>query len=268
MRFVLIHGGFHGAWCWNRVIPELDALGHDAIALDMPGHGERVDVSAPTYVERAKTILEILQPGDVLVGHSGGGYDITMAADAAPDKIGHLVYLAAGLPLEGKTIMESTGGAVERDAKTGELRAVRLMNDETGMLRFIRADARGRMIWQSEDGAREFFYHDCDPETVAWAFGKLTPTPVTDRAEVIRLTNFWDADLPRSYILCLQDRSKPRWMSKQAWQRLGVEPLTIDASHSPFLSRPRELAALLVDATKLKPLGPLSPGPFVQGASQ
>jgi alpha-beta hydrolase superfamily lysophospholipase len=47
MRFVLIHGGFHGAWCWERTIPELERLGHEAIAIDLPGHGERRDERSP-----------------------------------------------------------------------------------------------------------------------------------------------------------------------------------------------------------------------------
>ena len=97
MRFVLVHGGFHGAWCWSRTVPELADLGHEAIALDMPGHGERLDVES-TAASRLDTLVTVLQPGDVLVGHSGGGFDITIAADAAPDLVQHVVYLAAALP--------------------------------------------------------------------------------------------------------------------------------------------------------------------------
>src|SRR5207302_8358541 len=99
MRFVLIHGGFHGAWCWSRTIPELERLGHEAIAIDLPGHGERRRERS-TLADRREAIVAVLQPRDVLVGHSGGGYDVTLAADAVPDRIGHVVYLAAGLPLE------------------------------------------------------------------------------------------------------------------------------------------------------------------------
>ena len=74
MRFILIHGGFHGAWCWERVVPELTRLGHEAIALDLPGHGERADERPANYRERIQPILDVLRDGDVLVGHSGGGW--------------------------------------------------------------------------------------------------------------------------------------------------------------------------------------------------
>jgi hypothetical protein len=65
--------------------------------------------------------------------------------------------------------------------------------------------------------------------------------------------------LPRSFIRCTEDKSMPRWLADTVTERLGVEQLTIDASHSPFLSRPAGLAELLVHATSTKPVGPLQP---------
>jgi pimeloyl-ACP methyl ester carboxylesterase len=254
---VLIHGGFHGAWCWSRTIPELRRLGHDAVAIDLPGHGERRDERS-TLADRREAIVSVLQPGDVLVGHSGGGYDITVAADAAPHLVSHMVYLAAGLPLEGRTILDATGGATTQ-REGGEEDVTQLMTDETGMTRFIRPDARGRMECVDFEAVRDFFYHDCDPETAAWAYRMLTPAPVEFVLETVSLGTFWKADLPRSYVRCLQDRAKPHSLSVEVARRLGVDPLTIDTSHSPFLSRPRELAALLVRATTTMPAGPLSP---------
>jgi len=258
MRFILIHGGFHGAWCWDRVIPELEALGHEAIALDLPGHGERAAERPANYRGRIAPIVDALQPGDVLVGHSGGGYDIAVAANEAVDKVGHMIFLAAGLPQEGKSVFETTGGAAEVN-KDGEMRATKLMDDSTGMLRFIRMLPDGTMDWHSKEGAREFFYHDCDDATIDWAFSKLSPGISPFPEEKLHLPNLWAAQPPRSYIRCLQDKSKPLDMSRDTVRRLGVEELTIDASHSPFLSRPRELAELLVQAVGTTPTGPLLP---------
>jgi pimeloyl-ACP methyl ester carboxylesterase len=258
LRFVLIHGGFHGAWCWSRTIPELERLGHEAIAIDVPGHGERRDERS-TCADRRDAIVSVLQPGDVLVGHSGGGYDITIAADVVPELVSHVVYLAAGLPLEGRPIIEATGGVAER-RDDGTMEVKQLMTDETGMLRFIRPNANGRMECVDFHGVRDFFYHDCDEGTSRWAFEQLTPAPGGEYSlEPVSVPRFWEADLPRSYLLCLQDRAKPRSMSDEVARRLGVVPLTIDASHSPFLSRPGELAELLVRATTTVPVAPLSP---------
>jgi pimeloyl-ACP methyl ester carboxylesterase len=251
---VLIHGGFHGAWCWDRVIPELEALGHEAVAIDLPGHGQRRDEFS-TLEGRREAILEVLRSGDVLVGHSGGGYDITLAADVAPEKVGHMIYLAAGLPLEGRPLIEASGGQPAEEV--GEGGKTQLMTDETGMQRFIRPNERGQMECYDFKGVHDFFYHDCDEASARWAFSQLSPAPVEFLLEPIHLPNFWKADLPRSYILCLQDRAVPPSLSGHFIERLGVRPLEIDASHSPFLSMPRATAELFVQATKTRPVGPL-----------
>lgn len=256
MRFVLVHGGFHGAWCWDRTIPELRRLGHDAIAIDLPGHGERRDEPS-TLAGRRDAIANVLCPGDVLVGHSGGGFDMAVAADAATGLVAHLVFLAAGLPAEGKTVLDVTGGTSSQDSAEQEV--TRLMDDETGMTQFVRPNASGRMECVDFPATRAFFYHDVDEETARWAFSRLTPAPTEFLTETVTLRSFWKADLPRSYILCLQDRAKPHSLSEDTIRRLGVNPLTINSSHSPFLSRPAELAALLVQATSTTPVGPLLP---------
>src|SRR5258708_36569783 len=95
-----------------------------------------------TLADRRDAIVSVLRPGDVLVGHSGGGYDITLAADAAPHLVSHMVYLAAGLPLEGRTVLEATGGATTQ-SEGGGAGVTQLMTDETGRLRFLRPEARG-----------------------------------------------------------------------------------------------------------------------------
>jgi pimeloyl-ACP methyl ester carboxylesterase len=254
LRFILVHGGFHGAWCWERVVPELAALGHAAVAIDLPGHGERADEEV-TVEKRRDAILAVLREGDVLVGHSGGGYDISIAADAAPEKVGHLVYLAAGLPIEGQSIIEATGGRPAKESGG----TTQLMTDDTGMLRFIRPNARGRMECADFEMARDFFYHDCSDEDARWAFSRLTPAPVDFVQEPLHLRRFWEAALPRSYILCLQDRAKSHAMSEKVIARLGVVPHEIDASHSPFLSQPKACAELIVEAARSKPVGPLQP---------
>jgi pimeloyl-ACP methyl ester carboxylesterase len=251
MRFVLIHGGFHGAWCWSRTIPALEDLGHEAIAIDIPGHGDRAHEEA-TMGGRLDAVVSVLREGDVLVGHSGGGLEITRAADAAPELVSHVVYLAAALPLEGLLMQEALvyrdDGSTEGDY------------DVTGMLQHLRINDDGSMAFASAEGARALFSHDCDDATVQWAFDRLTPELAGDTATTpISVPRFWEADLPRSFIVCQQDRAQPRWLADVTARRLGVEPLSIDASHSPFLSRPSELAELLVHATTTQPVGPLRP---------
>ena len=75
MRFVCVHGGFHAAWCWERTIAELERLGHEAVAVDLPGHGARVDEES-TLANRRDAIVSGLEPGDVSSG--------TRAASSTP----------------------------------------------------------------------------------------------------------------------------------------------------------------------------------------
>lgn len=203
MRFVFVHGGFHAAWCWDRTVPELERLGHQAVAIDLPGHGARV-AEESTLANRRDAVASALQPGDVLVGHSGGGFDATLGADTAPELVGHIIYLAACMPREGRSYTEAM---TMRNAEDGELDG-----DVGEMLSYLHFDDDGAMTFADFEGAWKYFYHDCDEATARWAF-----------------------------------------------ERLGVEQLSIDASHSPFLSRPAELAELLVHATTTKPIGPLVP---------
>lgn len=255
MRFVLIHGGFHGAWCWHKLIPELEGLGHDAIAIDLPGHGDRRHQSSLLH-ERAGAIVEVMEAGDVLVGHSGGGYDITVAADLAPDLAGHLVYLAAGVPIEGQPLFVASGGAAQREAD-GDDGIDRL--NETIPPTALRTTELGRLEWVDMEVARGLFYHDVSDEDLAFATARLSPAPPEFLIEPVRLLRFWNANLPRSYIICLDDRALPYATAMRHAGRLGVRPLYIEGSHSPFFTRPAALAELLVRATSTRPVAQLRP---------
>ena len=143
MRFVFVHGGFHAAWCWSGPSPR-SSVGHEGIAVDLPGHGVRV-AEESTLANRRDAIVSVMQPGDVLVGHSGGGFDATLAADAAPDLVSHITYLAAALPREGRTYPEAMA---MRDSEEGEFDA-----DVGEMLSYLKFDDDGAMWFADFDGA-------------------------------------------------------------------------------------------------------------------
>ncbi|CAN7331238.1 alpha/beta hydrolase [Phenylobacterium sp. LjRoot225] len=242
MRFVLINGGFHGAWCWERLIPELEARGHQAVAVELPGHGTRAHEEASLAGYR-DAVVELIEPGDVLVPHSMGGFIATVAADAAIDRVRHIVYLAAGLPLEGLPMTSAGAGDISTHASmvapTEDRRAMRFVSDEAAI---------------------NFFFHDCAPELAQWACSKLTPQPLGPMLEPISVPRFWQAQPPRSLILCRQDRAGGGEAKvARSITRFGVEPLWMDSSHSPFLSQPAECAERVIEAATRPPIGPLLP---------
>ena len=111
-RLVLVHGAFHGAWCWEPLIPELRQLGHTVEAIDLPGSG--ADATPPEQVtlaacaQRVADTLATAAPA-VLVGHSMGGIVITQAATLAREHIDRLVYVCAFLPRDGESLQSLAG---------------------------------------------------------------------------------------------------------------------------------------------------------------
>lgn len=224
--FLLIHGSCHGAWCWDDLIPELEALGHTARAIDLPSHGAdktpRNAVSLDTY---ARAIIDAIDTPVTLVGHSMAGYPITAAAELAPEKINKLIYLCAYVPKAGMTL-----GDRRKSAPTQPLiEAIRICDD--------------RISFEIDPSmAAAKFYHDVDPDRAAWAVSQLCPQPIAPQETVLDVTR----SLPRHYIRCMDDHTIPPefqvTMTKD-WPQQTVSELK--TSHSPFLSAPKALAALL-----------------------
>ena len=205
MRFVFVHGAWHGGWCFEAVGRELTARGHDVSAPDLPCD----DVSQTQY-DYASLVGP--QPDAIVVGHSLGGLTISLVEARAR------VYLAAILPVErvfSESFPEGFGG--------------------------FERDEQGRSYWPDLETARTRLYPDCTARQAALAYARLRPqAPLSPH-----VGSFGPNDVS---IACLRDAVvEPAWQLRAGREHIG-RVLELDAGHSPFLTQPAELAALLESA--------------------
>ncbi len=224
-RFLLIHGASHGAWCWERLAPVLTSNGHSVRAIDLPGHGDDDTArNTVTLAEYTRAVLDALDPDTLLVGHSFGGFPITLAAAEAPEKIRGLVYLCALLPRPGQAFTAFRAEAISAD-----------VSDVTEV---DRAAGVSRVLVEK---AGPVFYSDCSDEDRARALARLTPQPIGVMTEP---AVFDPPEVPRHYIRCLEDRVvTPAYQTDASAGWASVHDLA--TGHSPFYSDPEGLAGIL-----------------------
>jgi pimeloyl-ACP methyl ester carboxylesterase len=237
--FALVHGAWHGAWCWERLTPELEARGHRVVAVDLP-----CDDPAATFETYADVVVKALEGEDervVVVGHSLAGLTIPLIAARRP--VSRLIYLCALVPMPGRSFAEQT--ALEPDTLLPEYQRAR----DAGAL--SAPDELGRTHWVDQDAVRQVLYADCSERDAAAAFERLRPQAQGPYAHACPIDAFPDTP-PRTSIVCSDDRIVSPTRSRAiATGRLGADLIELPGSHSPFLSRPGDLAEVLHDQAEM-----------------
>jgi pimeloyl-ACP methyl ester carboxylesterase len=228
-KFVLVHGSWQGAWCWREMIPRLASGRHEAVAIDLPGHGEdRTPVESVTfqqYVDRTLQAVNDSNDAPILVGHSMGGAIVRQVAGLAPDRVRAIVSVAALLPPEGANLLSIVEGF-----------------DPEYLAQVLWAQDR-RTARLSPEGVRRFAYFLCPAATVDWAMPLLTPEPVAPYEAPLTFTK---PPAPHYYIECLRDRIVPIALQRSMHADFpGDRVYAVDADHAPFFSRPEEFASIL-----------------------
>ena len=228
--FALVHGAWHGGWCWERLTPELERRGHRVVTVDLP-----CDDPDALFDDYAAIVVDALDGTDgdvVVVGHSLGGQTIPLVAARRP--VRRLVFLCALIAQPGASFVDqlradpdmfvpglrgrARAGRRAAGAPLGGLR--RRADDDVRRLR------RGRRARPRSTGCAR------------------RPRRRTSRRA--RSTAF--PDVPATYLVAAEDRIiSPAWSRRAAAERLGVEAIELPGSHSPYLARPAALADLLAD---------------------
>lgn len=219
--FVLVHGAWQGAWCWQRVLPGLWRGGHRAFAVTLTGVGERAHQLSPairlqTHVNDVAAVIEAEELREcVLVGHSYGGIVITGIADRLADHIGHLVYLDAVVPKSGESW--SSGHPAETQA------ARRQQIADTGTI----PPADPAVFGVTGDDA-------------AWVQRRQTAQPGGVYDDVLQFDERRVGRLPRTYIACtapaLPTVTK---MHERVRQAPGWQVHEIATGHAAMISAPQ-----------------------------
>jgi pimeloyl-ACP methyl ester carboxylesterase len=210
MTFVLVHGAWHGAWCWDRVVP---LLGESVVTPEL-----RLGGGLDDDVKDVITALDGCEGEVILVGHSYGGLVVRQAADQRPEKVGHLVLVEGWAGPDGSTLFD-----LAPDWFEGALRSL------TG------ADGLIPPLPPQQVGVE-------DPDDVRWMEGLLRPQPLRSFTEPTRLTGAVDR-IPGTAI---HGRSQQLPFADLA-RALGYRTVAMDGPHDMMVTHPRPLADLLLD---------------------
>lgn len=222
--FVLVHGAWHGAWCWYKVIPLLEKMGHKAVTFDLPSHGrDKIlpeNVTFRDYVDCLNNKLDAEKEPVILVGHSMSGSLISQCAEENPDKVKRLIYLSAFLLQDGENIQQLLGN---------------------------KGLAKDAPFLIKEEFIKEALYADCSESDISLAKSLLTLEPNKPSHESIHISHERYGKIPRSYISCLKDHAIPVDLQQKMYSKMPCEPvIQMETSHSPFFSAPEQLVDHLI----------------------
>jgi pimeloyl-ACP methyl ester carboxylesterase len=225
---VLIHGHMHGAWCWEKTVPLLQAKGHTVVAFDLPARGDdgtAHDVaSLEQFVDAASQVVMAQSEPVVLVGHSAGGTILSEIAERMPERVARLVYVAAMLLPDGESIFS---GFVTKSPMDPAL------------------TIDGASARKTDDvSIRRRFYNTSSDEDAAAAIAKLCAEPIPPMTHPVRVTPERYGSVKRAFIQTRFDNAVPIDAQAAMCAALPCDPVIVmDTDHSPFLSAPQEFAA-------------------------
>jgi pimeloyl-ACP methyl ester carboxylesterase len=233
--YILVHGAWHGGWCWHRIVSNLRRASHRVLAPDLKSLGvDRTppgDVKLDTWADQIAALAAAQPDPVVLVGHSRGGIILSEVAERIPEHVRTLVYVTAFLLEDGRSLQD----AADTDPESLVGRSIIVADDHKSAS--IRADA-----------AREAFYGLCSDADVALAESLLVPEPLAPLVTPVHVTDARFGRVPRVYVECSNDRAITLAAQRRMQQALPCrERITLDADHSPFLSRVDPLTDVLLN---------------------
>jgi pimeloyl-ACP methyl ester carboxylesterase len=233
-NYLLVHGAWHGGWCWKRVARLLRASGHEVFTPTLTGLGERehlldATIGLDTHIQDVLGVLKYEDLRDVvLVGHSYGGMVIAGVAEKAAERLAHLVYLDAFVPHDGQAVVDF---------------------QPPGMVAMFHEKARAEGDGFKLPSFPAEVFGVANEVDLAWVRPRLNPHPFKAFLDPVRLSHPKAAKIPRTYIYCNHPPMGPfgqfadRRRNDEAWRYRELA-----TGHDAMITEPEQLAKLLLEA--------------------
>jgi pimeloyl-ACP methyl ester carboxylesterase len=241
MNFVLVHGGWHGAWCWDKVSPMLREQGHQVSAVDLQEQGAArtpaEQINLGVYAKRVTDALDAQGSPAILLGHSSGCLSASQAAEERPEKVRTLVFLSGFVALNGES-----GRALQGADPATKVPPVLLVDFRPG----TKIPYQTRIDVSKPDAVKLAFYNDCSDADARAAMARLVPEPAAPSGQPLRLSAERFGRLDKIYIHCSRDNAISLARQREFAAKWPLRrALTLDSGHSPFLSMPARLSQVL-----------------------
>lgn len=236
-KFLLIHGAYHGAWCWDEVKNYLDRKDQEVYTLDLPGHGldstPRQTVDIKSYVQKVKEYIEKNNLEDIiLVGHSFAGVVISKLLERIENKIKHIIFINAVILDNGESFFDFFPDHIKQK------------------YRDVANNREDKSITPNPESLKAKLFNELeDEEKFKIIFNHLTPQPIKPYEEQVYLNGFKDSVVPMTYIFCTKDISFPPDIFDKILLKLPshFKKLELESDHEAMFSHPKELADLILN---------------------
>ena len=223
MTYLFVHGAWHAAWCWGRIVDQLHARGRSCLAPDLPGHGSNIraanTVSFDDYVTSLIDYIQQQQEPVTLIGHSMAGLIISQVAEIIPDHIRELVFIAAYIPQDQQSLVSIAESAESREA------APFLIFDQ----------AKQEIRLKSSPELKNVFFNRCTEADAQYAMSKLQAQPLKPFIEKVKLGDNFKRVPKRSFV-CRYDRALILSDQVRMSQLVTDKIVYLEADHSAYFS--------------------------------
>ena len=238
LPFVLVHGAYHGSWCFEKLMDALQRRGCSAVGIDLP---LCPDKTTPVTMQDCMAAMEKAIPHGqqvILCGHSNGGHFISAFAERHPERVKELVYITA-------TLLPDGCSAFDEPVLRTDCPKPRREENEVCKWYPIETEEDFVTVWN-------YFYSGAARADALWAAGRIKPQPLECLATPNRLTPQRYGSVGRSYVLCTADQCMSAALQRTMLEKVPCTVYELESGHSPFLTHPEKLADILCEIKKKK----------------